>query len=489
MTDYRLTPHERVTVTERTPQAITAVVSYAPGGTAPPAHLHPKQDEHFEVLAGWLTVRVGKGPLRELGPGDVLDIPRGTAHAMHNAGDTPTRVRWRTSPPGRTEAWWADLEAIAARGETPGLRTMARPLREYDDVFRLAVAPRWLLRPMLRVAGVAALLLLTAVAMLTVPVERADAKDVRARFKVSYGLDVSWGNAYTYPPATYKTAMGFRAEGAIPVVTWTTHNEDARLDGAKTWSPRQTVDATYSVTENVPGGTSYSCTGKEAVVQGTLAVAALNPTRAYFQPILGAHVDASCTTTDGYAFPGNVDLLATTNGVVQDGLPANAVDISPSVDEVKGKRWSKPIDMTFTGKECPEYIEGHSTDCTLRIHGTIDAARIDSTDIANPTPQVLRAPKLDVKRKEVRTKVRCTRSCTVDVGIGGFRIGGKTGSVDYDRSSERSVRIKGGDTRTVTTPVPASAQTAVSQGLGVARVTIRTGGKRTRRTYPLGVGS
>lgn len=153
MTDYRLTPHEWVTVTERTRSAVTALATYAPGGSPPPAHLHPAQDETFEVLAGALTVRLGREPARIVATGETLEIPRGTAHAMHNAGDTPARVKWRTSPPGRTEAWWQTLDGVAGTGRAPGLRSMAGPLREYDDVFRLAVAPRWLLRPLLAIVA------------------------------------------------------------------------------------------------------------------------------------------------------------------------------------------------------------------------------------------------------------------------------------------------------------------------------------------------
>lgn len=139
MDSYRLTPHETVTVTERTPDVLVAEATYGPGGSPPPAHLHPGQDERFEVLEGRLTVNVGKAPARELGPGDTLDVPRGTVHAMHNAGAAPARVRWRTSPPLRTEQWWQALDAIAATGATPGLRTMARPLWTFRDVFRLAL--------------------------------------------------------------------------------------------------------------------------------------------------------------------------------------------------------------------------------------------------------------------------------------------------------------------------------------------------------------
>jgi quercetin dioxygenase-like cupin family protein len=51
--------------------------NWGPDGSAPPPHLHPSQDERFEITAGQLRAEVG-GRLRELKAGDSLDIPRGT---------------------------------------------------------------------------------------------------------------------------------------------------------------------------------------------------------------------------------------------------------------------------------------------------------------------------------------------------------------------------------------------------------------------------
>ena len=138
MQEYRLTPHERVVVTERTPEALTATAEYGAGGSPPPAHYHPAQDERFEVLEGRLSVRLGGEEEKTLRPGDVLEVPRGTRHAMWNSGDTTAKVRWRTSPPGRTEEWWRLLDGLVAAGRKPGPLTMAKPLFEYRDVFRLA---------------------------------------------------------------------------------------------------------------------------------------------------------------------------------------------------------------------------------------------------------------------------------------------------------------------------------------------------------------
>ena len=51
MTDHmQITPGETLEVVERDPAVLVLEATYSAGGSAPPAHYHPAQDEHFEVL-------------------------------------------------------------------------------------------------------------------------------------------------------------------------------------------------------------------------------------------------------------------------------------------------------------------------------------------------------------------------------------------------------------------------------------------------------
>lgn len=59
----------------------------------PPLHVHPAQDERYVVLDGELHARLGRTH-RTLGPGEVLEIPAGTRHAVHGTA----RARWETRP-------------------------------------------------------------------------------------------------------------------------------------------------------------------------------------------------------------------------------------------------------------------------------------------------------------------------------------------------------------------------------------------------------
>ena len=145
MTTYKLTPTEAVTLRSETPEAIEVEALYGPGGDPPPAHLHPDQDEHFEVLEGALTVKLG-GDERVLRAGESIDVPRGTPHQMWNANGEPARVAWRTAPALRTGDWYRTLDRLQREGRVgrngmPGPLAFAAYLTEYKDVFRLHAGP------------------------------------------------------------------------------------------------------------------------------------------------------------------------------------------------------------------------------------------------------------------------------------------------------------------------------------------------------------
>jgi quercetin dioxygenase-like cupin family protein len=119
--------------------------TYAPGSVEPVEHLHPRQDEHFEILAGSMTARVG-GEERTLAAGDTLEVPAGTVHAMWNDGDAEARVIWRTRPALRTEEFFRRVGALAEQGKltAKGPRNPllgASLMHEFRDEFRLTSPP------------------------------------------------------------------------------------------------------------------------------------------------------------------------------------------------------------------------------------------------------------------------------------------------------------------------------------------------------------
>jgi quercetin dioxygenase-like cupin family protein len=137
----RLGPHDSLEIRSSTPEGLEVVASYRPHGSPPPAHLHPSQDERFEVLEGEMRALVDGEELR-LAAGAEVEILRGQVHRMWNPGDVEARVRWRTTPALRTEEWFRTLDSLfapegaIARGEEVDFPAL---LDDYADVFRLVL--------------------------------------------------------------------------------------------------------------------------------------------------------------------------------------------------------------------------------------------------------------------------------------------------------------------------------------------------------------
>ncbi|ELZ25012.1 cupin 2 barrel domain-containing protein [Halosimplex carlsbadense 2-9-1] len=119
----------------------------ADGSHGPMAHVHPEQDEFFEVVAGRLGVS-REGTTTEYGPGERAEIPAGDEHRFWNAGSTELHLRGGVDPGLRTETFMRITYGLARDGEpvTPSgmvlnLLRVAVLLAEFDDMLYLAGAP------------------------------------------------------------------------------------------------------------------------------------------------------------------------------------------------------------------------------------------------------------------------------------------------------------------------------------------------------------
>ena len=120
--------------------------TYEPGSAEPLEHLHPAQDEHFEILEGTMEARVGGGERSALAAGDQLDIPARTMHAMWNAGTGPARVLWQTRPALRTEEFLWLVARLAQEGKLTSRGTRdplvgAALMHEFREEFRPTSPP------------------------------------------------------------------------------------------------------------------------------------------------------------------------------------------------------------------------------------------------------------------------------------------------------------------------------------------------------------
>lgn len=140
MTTLKLSPASSITVRSENAGVLEVEALYGAGGAPPPAHFHPAQTEHFEVLEGSVSTRVDAQE-RTLQTGDTLDIPQGAVHQMWNPESAPARVLWRTTPAGRTLEWFGVLDSLQREGRVlrDGVEVpVTELLAEYQDVFRLA---------------------------------------------------------------------------------------------------------------------------------------------------------------------------------------------------------------------------------------------------------------------------------------------------------------------------------------------------------------
>jgi quercetin dioxygenase-like cupin family protein len=108
---------EYARVIEHTPERAVGELLAVPGAAVAGPHLHPAQEERFEVLAGVMGYRRGdeRGELR---PGRAVTVPPGVVHDWWNAGDSDLRARVTVTPPGRFAAMLGAVWGLAVAGRT-----------------------------------------------------------------------------------------------------------------------------------------------------------------------------------------------------------------------------------------------------------------------------------------------------------------------------------------------------------------------------------
>jgi mannose-6-phosphate isomerase-like protein (cupin superfamily) len=143
VTGERIVFHE--TSRETNGEAVLFETFVQPHGFVAAAHVHPKQEERFEVVSGTLGLKIG-GEEIVAGPGETLTVPAGTPHRFWNAGDDEVRFRCEVRPALQFERLLETMFALAAEGKT-NKKGMPNPLRlaviarAHFDVVRLPFPP------------------------------------------------------------------------------------------------------------------------------------------------------------------------------------------------------------------------------------------------------------------------------------------------------------------------------------------------------------
>jgi quercetin dioxygenase-like cupin family protein len=134
------------------------------GWTTGPDHVHPFQEERYEVLSGRAGLRVD-GETGSYGPGEVVVAPAGAPHAVWTEGAEPLHLLVDFRPALRTEVAFETLAGLAQAGKTNSRGAPSNPLqlaltlRHFADEIRLARPPLLIQRALLGPLAAAARLL------------------------------------------------------------------------------------------------------------------------------------------------------------------------------------------------------------------------------------------------------------------------------------------------------------------------------------------
>jgi mannose-6-phosphate isomerase-like protein (cupin superfamily) len=116
----------RQTSRETNGAAVVIETYVQPNGFVAAAHVHPSQEERFEVLRGTVGFRVGREKL-VAGPGKRLTVPAGTPHKFWNAGDEVAHFVCEIRPALQFESLIETMFSLAADGKT-NRKGMPNPL-------------------------------------------------------------------------------------------------------------------------------------------------------------------------------------------------------------------------------------------------------------------------------------------------------------------------------------------------------------------------
>jgi mannose-6-phosphate isomerase-like protein (cupin superfamily) len=135
----------RKTSRETNGAAVVIETFVQPNGFVAAAHVHPSQEERFEVLSGSVGFKIGRKQL-VAGPGQRLTVPAGTPHKFWNAGDDVAHFVCEVRPALQFESLLETMFALAEDGKT-NRKGMPNPLRlavianAHFDTVRLPFPP------------------------------------------------------------------------------------------------------------------------------------------------------------------------------------------------------------------------------------------------------------------------------------------------------------------------------------------------------------
>ena len=128
-------------------EAVVIETYVKPNGFVAAAHVHPSQEERFQVLRGSVGFKIGRRKV-VAGPGQRLTVPAGTPHKFWNAGEDVAQFVCEIRPALQFESLLETMFALAADGKTnrkgmPNLLRLAVIANAHFDTVRLPFPPAW----------------------------------------------------------------------------------------------------------------------------------------------------------------------------------------------------------------------------------------------------------------------------------------------------------------------------------------------------------
>ncbi len=140
----------RTTSADTSGERVVVETFVEPNGAVAAAHVHPAQEETFEVIAGELQFRLGKNTIVAK-PGDRVLVPAGTPHRFENIGEETAHFVCEVRPALGFEQLIETMFSLAEDGKV-NRKGMPNPLRlaviahhHFGDV-QLPFPPAWLQR-------------------------------------------------------------------------------------------------------------------------------------------------------------------------------------------------------------------------------------------------------------------------------------------------------------------------------------------------------
>lgn len=90
----------------------------APNGSVPVRHVHPNQNEHFEVESGTLRLEIN-GETKYLNTGQTFLVPKGCPHQWWNeSAEKPLKMKIKLEPALKSETFFEQFFGLANDGKT-----------------------------------------------------------------------------------------------------------------------------------------------------------------------------------------------------------------------------------------------------------------------------------------------------------------------------------------------------------------------------------